>query len=108
MDIAVLGMGRMGRALAGRLLEGGHRVTVWNRTKGKAGELVAAGAPHEAPGPGASPWPSGRAREAGGGADPRNGGEGGIPSPAHRDAGRAGAFRGRPAASRWATPPRGP
>ena len=26
MDIAVLGMGRMGRALAGRLLEGGHRV----------------------------------------------------------------------------------
>jgi 3-hydroxyisobutyrate dehydrogenase-like beta-hydroxyacid dehydrogenase len=44
MDIAVLGMGRMGRALAGRLLEGGHRVTVWNRSKGKAGELVAAGA----------------------------------------------------------------
>src|SRR2546423_1141734 len=37
MDIAVLGMGRMGRALAGRLLEGGHRVTVWNRTQGKAG-----------------------------------------------------------------------
>ncbi|MEA2567521.1 MAG: hypothetical protein QOD49_2698 [Actinomycetota bacterium] len=44
MDIAVLGMGRMGRALAGRLLEGGHRVTVWNRSKGRAGELVAAGA----------------------------------------------------------------
>ena len=44
MDIAVLGMGRMGRALAGRLLEGGHRETVWNRTRGKAGELVAAGA----------------------------------------------------------------
>jgi 3-hydroxyisobutyrate dehydrogenase-like beta-hydroxyacid dehydrogenase len=61
MDIAVLGMGRMGRALAGRLLEGGHRLTVWNRTKGRAGELVSAGAPSEAPGPGASPWPSGRA-----------------------------------------------
>ena len=30
MDVAVLGMGRMGRALAGRLLEGGHRVAVWN------------------------------------------------------------------------------
>src|SRR5205807_1650037 len=44
MDIAVLGMGRMGRALAGRLLEGGHRVAVWNRSKGKAGEIVAAGA----------------------------------------------------------------
>src|SRR2546423_12058849 len=68
MDVAVLGMGRMGRALAGRLLEGGHRVTVWNRTKGKAGELVAAGAPSQAPGPRASPLPSGRAREAGGGA----------------------------------------
>jgi 3-hydroxyisobutyrate dehydrogenase-like beta-hydroxyacid dehydrogenase len=44
MDIAVLGMGRMGSALATRLLNGGHRVTVWNRTKGKAGEVVSAGA----------------------------------------------------------------
>jgi 3-hydroxyisobutyrate dehydrogenase len=44
MDIAVLGMGRMGRALAGRLLGGGHRVTVWNRSVGKAGEVVSAGA----------------------------------------------------------------
>src|SRR5438876_4066300 len=44
MDIAVLGMGRMGRALAGRLLEGGHRVAVWNRSRGKAGEVVSAGA----------------------------------------------------------------
>jgi 3-hydroxyisobutyrate dehydrogenase len=44
MDVAVLGMGRMGRALAGRLLEGGHQVTVWNRSKGRAGEVVAAGA----------------------------------------------------------------
>ncbi|MFG1783849.1 NAD(P)-dependent oxidoreductase [Rhodococcus oryzae] len=44
MDIAVLGMGRMGRALAGRLLEGGHRVAVWNRTRGKAEEIVSAGA----------------------------------------------------------------
>ncbi|MCU1645705.1 MAG: 3-hydroxyisobutyrate dehydrogenase [Nocardia sp.] len=44
MDIAVLGMGKMGRALTGRLLDGGHQVRVWNRTKGRAGELVAAGA----------------------------------------------------------------
>jgi len=44
MDIAVLGMGRMGSALAGRLLDGGHQVTVWNRTKGKAGQAVSAGA----------------------------------------------------------------
>jgi 3-hydroxyisobutyrate dehydrogenase-like beta-hydroxyacid dehydrogenase len=48
MDIAVLGMGRMGSALAARLLHGGHRVTVWNRTKGKAGQAVSDGA-REAP-----------------------------------------------------------
>jgi 3-hydroxyisobutyrate dehydrogenase-like beta-hydroxyacid dehydrogenase len=44
MDIAVLGLGRMGSALATRLLDGGHRVTVWNRTRGKAGAVVSAGA----------------------------------------------------------------
>jgi 3-hydroxyisobutyrate dehydrogenase-like beta-hydroxyacid dehydrogenase len=44
MDIAVLGMGHMGRVLAMRLLKGGHRVVVWNRSKGKAGEAVSAGA----------------------------------------------------------------
>jgi 3-hydroxyisobutyrate dehydrogenase len=44
MDVAVLGMGQMGRAIATRLLDGGHRVAVWNRTKGKAGEVVSAGA----------------------------------------------------------------
>ncbi|WP_146161135.1 NAD(P)-dependent oxidoreductase [Nocardia sp. MDA0666] len=44
VHIAVLGMGRMGRAVAGRLLDGGHRVTVWNRTEGKAAELISAGA----------------------------------------------------------------
>ena len=48
MDIAVLGMGRMGSALAVRLLDGRHQVTVWNRSKGKAGEVVSAGA-REAP-----------------------------------------------------------
>jgi 3-hydroxyisobutyrate dehydrogenase len=44
MNVAVLGMGRMGQALAGRLLGGGQRVTVWNRSQGKAGEVVSAGA----------------------------------------------------------------
>ena len=44
MEIAVLGMGRMGRALAGRLLDGGHQVKVWNRSKGRAGEVVSEGA----------------------------------------------------------------
>jgi 3-hydroxyisobutyrate dehydrogenase-like beta-hydroxyacid dehydrogenase len=44
MDVAVLGMGQMGRALAGRLLTCGHRVRIWNRTKGKAGQLISAGA----------------------------------------------------------------
>src|SRR5690349_988431 len=48
MDIAVLGMGHMGRALAARLLESGHQVVVWNRSKGRADEIVSAGA-REAP-----------------------------------------------------------
>ncbi|MEV0970779.1 NAD(P)-dependent oxidoreductase [Microtetraspora glauca] len=44
MRVAVLGMGRMGRALAERLLERDFTVTVWNRTPGRAGEVVARGA----------------------------------------------------------------
>src|SRR5437588_8587173 len=44
MTVGVLGMGRMGRALAARLLKGGHRVTVWNRSPGKADDVVSAGA----------------------------------------------------------------
>lgn len=44
MDVAVLGLGRMGQELAGRLLDAGHRVTVWNRTAGRADDLVARGA----------------------------------------------------------------
>ncbi|MEV0765550.1 NAD(P)-binding domain-containing protein [Nocardia sp. NPDC050435] len=42
--VTVLGLGLMGRALAAALLAAGHTTTVWNRTPGKAGELVAAGA----------------------------------------------------------------
>jgi 3-hydroxyisobutyrate dehydrogenase-like beta-hydroxyacid dehydrogenase len=44
MNVAVLGMGRMGRAFAGRLIEGGHKVAVWNRSQGKAAEVVSKGA----------------------------------------------------------------
>jgi 3-hydroxyisobutyrate dehydrogenase-like beta-hydroxyacid dehydrogenase len=44
MRISVLGMGNMGRAVAGRLLDHDHRVTVWNRSPGKAGGLTARGA----------------------------------------------------------------
>lgn len=44
MNIAVLGLGRMGQAIAARLLDAGHRVTVWNRTAGRADDLVAGGA----------------------------------------------------------------
>lgn len=44
MQVAVIGMGRMGRALGERLLASGHGVRVWNRTAGRADDLVAAGA----------------------------------------------------------------
>ncbi len=44
MQLAVLGMGRMGHALAERLLSGGHAVTVWNRGAHKADDLLAKGA----------------------------------------------------------------
>jgi len=44
MRIAVLGMGRMGQAVAGRLLDSGHDVVIWNRHTGKAPALVAKGA----------------------------------------------------------------
>ena len=42
--IAVLGLGAMGSAMAARLLNAGHDLTVWNRTPGRDGELVSAGA----------------------------------------------------------------
>ncbi|MER5648063.1 NAD(P)-dependent oxidoreductase [Streptosporangium sp. NPDC002524] len=44
MHVAVLGMGMMGRAMARRLLARGFPVTVWNRTPGRAEELVGLGA----------------------------------------------------------------
>ncbi|MBZ9642547.1 NAD(P)-dependent oxidoreductase [Streptomyces sp. PSKA30] len=42
--VTVLGLGPMGRALAGAFLDAGLRTTVWNRTPGRDGELVARGA----------------------------------------------------------------
>ena len=44
MQIGIAGLGRMGAALAARLLETGNRVTVWNRSAEKCAPLVAAGA----------------------------------------------------------------
>lgn len=44
MKIGIAGLGRMGGAIAERLLEVGHDVTVWNRTVDKTKALVAAGA----------------------------------------------------------------
>jgi 3-hydroxyisobutyrate dehydrogenase len=42
--IGFLGLGTMGAAMAGHLVRSGRPVTVWNRTPGRAGELVEAGA----------------------------------------------------------------
>ena len=44
MKIAVLGLGNMGLALSERLLQGGHHLTVWNRSKGRADPLLQIGA----------------------------------------------------------------
>ena len=43
-EIALLGLGEMGRALAGALLDAGHDVAVWNRTPGRDTDLLARGA----------------------------------------------------------------
>lgn len=42
--VTVVGLGRMGQALAGAFLKAGHPTTVWNRTASKADQLVAEGA----------------------------------------------------------------
>ena len=44
MDIAIAGLGRMGAAIAARLMECGNRLTVWNRSAAKVLPLAAAGA----------------------------------------------------------------
>lgn len=42
--VTVIGLGPMGRAMVDAFLDNGHAVTVWNRTAGKADDLVARGA----------------------------------------------------------------
>ena len=44
LTLGWLGTGRMGSVMARRLLDAGHELTVWNRTRAKAEALVGAGA----------------------------------------------------------------
>lgn len=44
MDIGYVGLGGMGHAMAGNLIDKGHLLRVWNRSPGKAADLVARGA----------------------------------------------------------------
>ena len=44
MQIGIAGLGRMGAAMAARLIETGHTLAVWNRTAAKAKPLIEAGA----------------------------------------------------------------
>ena len=44
MKVAFIGLGRMGQAMAQRVLAAGHDLVVWNRTPDRLGELVAQGA----------------------------------------------------------------
>ena len=43
-SIAFIGTGVMGRSMAGHLLKAGHTLHVYNRTKARAQDLLAAGA----------------------------------------------------------------
>jgi 3-hydroxyisobutyrate dehydrogenase len=42
--VAFIGLGRMGHGMAGRYLDEGFALTVWNRSKSKADDLIARGA----------------------------------------------------------------
>lgn len=44
MKVGIAGTGKMGQAVAQRLMGLGHEVMVWNRTASRADALVAAGA----------------------------------------------------------------
>lgn len=50
MHLGFIGLGRLGKAIAGRLLDCGHTLTVWNRTGSKAESMpvMAAATPQEA------------------------------------------------------------
>lgn len=56
MDVGFIGLGAMGRAMAATLVKAGHRVRVWNRSRGPVEELARLGAE-----------PAGEARDAFGG-----------------------------------------
>lgn len=43
-SVAFIGLGRMGHGMAGRYLDAGFSVAVWNRSKAKAEDLIARGA----------------------------------------------------------------
>jgi 3-hydroxyisobutyrate dehydrogenase len=53
MDIALIGLGKMGAAMARRLIESGHKIIVFNRTRAKAAPLAELGAKVEASAAGA-------------------------------------------------------
>src|SRR5271154_6067606 len=42
--VAFIGLGRMGHGMAGRYLDAGFTVSVWNRSRAKAEDLIARGA----------------------------------------------------------------
>ncbi len=42
--VAFIGLGRMGHGMAGRYLDAGFTLAVWNRSKAKAQDLIARGA----------------------------------------------------------------
>src|SRR5919108_5750545 len=42
--VGFIGLGRMGHGMAGRYLDAGFAVAVWNRSKAKAEDLIARGA----------------------------------------------------------------
>ncbi len=44
MDVGFIGLGAMGSGMALRLVEAGHKVLVWNRSRGQAEKLAAQGA----------------------------------------------------------------
>lgn len=44
MEVGFIGLGHMGRPMAANLVKAGHKVRAWNRSREKAGELLAAGA----------------------------------------------------------------
>ncbi len=43
MNIGFIGLGAMGELIVPRLMAAGHTVTGWNRSRGKAEALIAAG-----------------------------------------------------------------